>query len=114
MGVRGQSHEAWLSRWRDGACPVHGVGFIDDPEAGPAADGGFVAERCPREECSVRVARWPGPDRHHASYGWRDGPEEIRALLAKAGDVEAEGQKPGRRGRVVRISWPLEDEGSGR
>ena len=37
MGIRGQNSEAWLSRWRQGDCPVHGVGLSADHVHTPAA-----------------------------------------------------------------------------
>jgi len=108
MSVRGQNNEAWLSRWRDGACPVHGTGFVVDTHA-PAAEG-YVAVRCAVDECDVRAAQWPGKDENHASFGFIAGPEPVRALLAKAGDVDAAGDKPGPRARMVRIAYRLEEE----
>jgi hypothetical protein len=110
MGVRGQNNEAWMSRWRAGTCPVHGKGFVEDATAPAEQDAGFFAERCPEDECDVRVARWPAHDAHHASFGWRAGPEKVRALLIKANDVDPNGPTPGTRARVVRTSYALEPD----
>ena len=104
MRARGQSQEAWLSRWRDGACPIHGTGFVADVD-GPD----HTVVRCSKEDCVLRAARWPAQDEHHASFGWIAGPDEIRALFVKAGDIEVDSAKPGRRGRIVRISYRLEE-----
>ena len=108
--MRGQNNEAWLARWRDGACPVHGRGFLDDDDEVADPVGADVARalKCSILECTVRVARWPGADDHHASLGGRAGPEEIRALLVKAGDVDGDSARPGKRARVVRTSYRLE------
>ncbi|HEY4222283.1 MAG TPA: hypothetical protein VGO62_13095 [Myxococcota bacterium] len=95
-----------MARWRDGACPVHGLGFVDDAAA-PASEQAR-AMKCGHLECTVKVARFPGPDDEHASFGWREGPDEIRALLAKAGDIAAEGDRPGKRARTVRTTYALE------
>ena len=100
--MRGQSKEAWLARWRDGCCPIHGGGFIADAAGEPAH------VRCSNEECAVRASRWPGTDEHHASFGWRAGPEEIRAALVHSNDVAEGSEMPGKSARVVRISYPLE------
>jgi hypothetical protein len=106
---RGQSKEAWMSRWRDGACPVHGGGFVDDVAVSPTGDGP-VPVKCSVDECPVRATRYAAGDAHHASFGWRAGPDEIHALLAKAGDVAPEGDQPGLRARRVRTSYALEEE----
>mgnify|MGYP001544587036 CR=1 FL=1 len=114
MSVRGQNNEAWLKRWRDGACPIHGRGFVVDTSASAAAAtagpaDAFVRVRCAVDECDVRAARWPGTDEHHASFGFLAGPDNVRALLAKAGDVDASSPAPGKRARMVRISYRLEE-----
>lgn len=57
----------------------------------------------------MRAVRYAAGDAHHASFGWRAGPEEIHALLAKAGDIASEGEEPGPRARRVRTSYPLEE-----
>ena len=103
--MRGQNNEAWLARWRDGACPVHGRGFVDD---GAVTEAGFTPVKCSIEECTVRAARWATPDPHRASFGWCAGPDDIKALLVKAGDVDGDSEKAGKRGRVVRFSYALE------
>ncbi len=90
-----------MARWRDGCCPVHGGGLVDD-------DAGDGLVRCSVEECTVRAKRFAAGDAYHASFGWREGPEEIRALLAKAGDIAAQGDEPGPRARRVRTSYSLE------
>lgn len=107
MGVRGQGPDAWLARWRAGDCPVHGVGCAGSDEV--VAEGYKVAS-CTREGCDVVVAQWPGRDQHHAKHGWIAGPEEIRAALVKAGQIEASGPKPGRWADDARVSWPLEPD----
>jgi hypothetical protein len=107
MARRGQTKEAWLARWRDGACPVHGRGFLEDLEEGAeAAADARRPVRCSVEECVVRAARYAAHDDHHATFGWRAGPDDIRAVLAKAGDIAAEGEAPGPRARLVRFSYP--------
>lgn len=105
MSIRGQSPDAWIARWRKGTCPVHGVGFPGAPD-GPF-DGSTTA-RCSREECPVVVAFWRGKDARHAKLGLVDGPDDVRAALTKA--LEIDGAKPGRRAVDVRTSWPLEPE----
>ena len=111
MKKRGQSNETWMSRWRDGACPVHGGGFIDDKEAMEKLAAGVpMRVMCSVAECSVRAIRYAAADAHHASFGWRAGPEEIHALLAKAGDIALEGTEPGPRARRVRTSYDIETD----
>lgn len=63
---------------------------------------------CSVADCTVRAIRYAAGDAHHASFGWKEGPDEIRALLAKAGDVAAEGTEPGPRARRVRWSYDIE------
>jgi hypothetical protein len=108
MSRRGQGKDQWFARWRTGNCPVHGVGFLDDKE-GPAI-GGALRTKCPREECTVVVAQWPGKDKHHAKLGWVAGPDEIKAVLVKAGDIDESSPAPGRNAAMVRMSYPVEDE----
>lgn len=115
MSVRGQTPEAWLARWRRGDCPVHGGGMVDEEAAPNAVDehGGAAegrAARCARAECSLRACRWPGKDASHSFFGWLAGPEEIRAALAGAGDIEDGGPRPGHHARSVRTAWPLPDD----
>ncbi len=126
MSIRGQNPEAWRARWRTGTCPVHGVGFADvksadvksagdeqsEDEADEVSDGAasYRLQMCPREDCQVRVARFAGHDEHHASFGWVAGGDDIRAALAKAGEIAAEGVRPGKWGRVTRVSYRLEEE----
>jgi hypothetical protein len=107
MAIRGQNPDAWLSRWRQGCCPVHGVGFIDEKGATVA---GAIAVMCPRDECPVRATQWPGKDASHALFGWRAGPDDIKRALSR-GDIADDG-RPGAHARSVRIAWPLEDDGS--
>lgn len=107
MSIRGQSPDAWLARWRAGDCPVHGVGCAANDDV---TDDGYKVAACTREGCIVVMALWPGKDEHHAKPGWIAGPEEIHASLAKAGQIEAEGPKPGRWAADARVSWPLEPE----
>jgi hypothetical protein len=106
MGIRGQGPDAWLARWRAGDCPVHGVGCVAPDES----DGEYTLAACAKEECGLVMALWPGKDEHHAKPGWVAGPEEIHAVLAKAGQIEAEGPRPGRWAADARVSWPLETD----
>jgi hypothetical protein len=117
MGVRGQSNEAWLKRWREGLCPVHGIGFVPDAaaeaDATPRADNMPWPERCPDSECVVQVSRWPDDsDKHHGRYGWRGGPAPICALLIKSSNIAADGDAPGRYAKRVRVSYPIDDDGA--
>lgn len=97
-----------MARWRRGDCPVHGTGLVDDVAAAtaapPAENDGFPV-MCTHLECDVRAWRWPGKDDSHALYGWRSGPEPIRAILAKAGDIENGGSRPGHHARSIRTTW---------
>lgn len=113
MGVRGQSKEAWFKRWRTGTCPVHGLGFTEDKDEAAlqaASAEGFVAERCPNAECTVRVATWDLEDARFKAFGWRAGPEEIRAVLVKAKDIDSASTEPGAQGRPVRVWYPTSDD----
>lgn len=109
MSARGQTPEAWIARWQTGACPVHGTGCVARDDEPPVADGYRVA-RCARaaDGCTVQVALWPGKDAHHARLGWLAGPDDVRAALVKAGQIQADGAGPGRWARETRTSWPLE------
>lgn len=115
MSIRGQNPEAWRARWRLGTCPVHGVGFVDvvgaDGVAVEGVDGAasYRSQMCPREECVVRVARFAGHDEHHASFGWLAGGDDVRASLAKSGEIAADGVRPGKWAKVTRVSWRLEE-----
>jgi hypothetical protein len=117
MSIRGQSPEAWRARFRKGTCPMHGTGFVDvdaaDPAAGEQQDGAasYRVQRCVGrvgEPCAILVARFAGKDEHHASFGWVKGPDDIRAALAHAGELAATGVRPGKWGKEVRVSHPLE------
>jgi hypothetical protein len=111
MKKRGQSNETWMSRWRDGACPVHGGGFVEDKEAMAKQPVGVpMRVMCSVAECDVKAVRYAAGDANHASFGWRAGPENIHALLAKAGDIAPEGTEPGPRARRVRTSYDLETD----
>ena len=103
MKVRGQNAASWLARWRKGMCPVHGVACVEE-----VADEEFVVAACAHEACDVVVALWPGKDTHHKKQGWLEGPPNIRASLAQAGEIEAEGSRPARWATEVRTSWILE------
>ena len=105
MKVRGQTPESWLSRWRKGMCPVHGVGCIEEVQ-----DESFIVAACAREECDIVIALWPGKDEHHKLQGWLEGPANVRAALAKVGEIEGEGPRPTRWSTQVRTSWPLETD----
>ena len=113
MAVRGQNPEAWLARWRQGSCPVHGLGLIETSHEprDVNADAGFVRTQCPHEDCLFEASRWPGKDRWHNLFGWLGGPDDIHAALLKANDVDAEG-KPTRWARQARTAYRLEEEES--
>ncbi len=118
MKVRGQHSTAWLSRWRQGTCPIHGRGLVeresshaehadDDDDDDLDAEESMVEVACTKEGCTIVVAQWPGKNRWHSVWGLIDGPEEIRTALAKGGDIPSEGHRPGHQARMVRTSWPL-------
>lgn len=120
MKVRGQHTNAWLSRWRQGTCPIHGRGLVERPQPADAAnadDDDFdgdaeVAEQmvevaCTKDACTVVVAQWPGKNQWHSLWGWLEGPDDIHAALVKAGDIPPEGPRPGHQARMVRTGWPL-------
>ena len=96
-----------MARWRKGTCPIHGVGFVVDKEA--AGGPQLQSERCPKDECVLRVTLSPGKDAWHGFYGWRAGPDEIRAVLVRAGDLQDDG-RPGHYARSVRTGYPLSEE----
>ena len=108
MKLRGQTTDKRLARWRDGACPIHGRGFVDDKDA-DVGNSEWTSVRCSVIECDVRAARWPGIDEHHASFGWRSGPAEVHAILVHAHDIAPEGPKPGTGARIVRTGYRLEE-----
>lgn len=117
MKVRGQHTNAWLSRWRQGTCPIHGRGLVERPDAAANVDRDddddddgdepMIEVACTKDECTIVVAQWPGKNRWHSLWGWLEGPEDIHAALVKAGDIPAEGPRPGHQARMVRTSWPL-------
>ncbi len=115
MSIRGQSPDAWRGRWRQGACPIHGKGFIDDAEStAPPQPAGvldvFVHVRCPDPECTLRATQWPGKDEQHSFYGLRDGVDVIRVALTESGDIDYQAStRPGAHARSVRTSWPLNE-----
>jgi hypothetical protein len=115
MSIRGQNPEAWRARWRSGSCPVHGTGFVDveaDGVAVTAHDGaaGYRVQRCANAECAVRVARFAGKDDHHASFGWLAGADDVKAALVKAGELAADGPRPGKFSGEPRVSYPIEPD----
>jgi hypothetical protein len=108
MGIRGQGPEAWVARFRQGNCPIHGLGLVAANDAVDGADG--VDVRCTHEECAFLARRFPGRDRHHHRFGWSDGPDDVRAALRKANVIGDDG-RPTRFAADTRTSYPLEDEG---
>lgn len=119
MTRRGQDLEARLARWRDGTCPIHGLGFVTPPGEAPPAprpdrwyrepeDVGAVVA-CPHEECTIVAAQWPGKDKWHSLMGWRAGPDEIKAMLLKANEISDDSDRPGRSARNVRTDFQLEE-----
>ncbi len=109
--TRGQKPAAWQSRWRQGTCPVHGLGLR---EAGPdverdGAGGTGATLACPVEGCDVRARRVAGRDRHHAFFAWVSGPDAIREALRKANDIDDAGA-PTRWSREVRTGYPGLDD----
>ena len=117
--TRGQDTEARLARWRKGNCPIHGLGLVTPPGAAPPPQPPKRTKNpmpvtssilhCPDEECDLEVSVWPGKDAYHGLLGWKIGPQELKAILVKANEVQAEGEEPGRSARSVRIAWPLEE-----
>lgn len=114
MKVRGQNPNAWVARWRQGTCPVHGRGLAAkeaDPETvgepGQVEEDQSVEVYCSHDECELRANQWPGKDRWHSVFGWAEGPDKIKAALVKAGEVEADGPSAGRWAKNVRTSWPM-------
>lgn len=118
MGVRGQSPEAWVSRWRQGNCPIHGLGLmpvvasVDDGDSRAHGRDNTVAVEvhCTHEECDFHAARFAGRDRYHHRFGWVTGPDTIRAALRKANAIDDTGA-PSRWAADARTSYPLDDEG---
>jgi hypothetical protein len=116
MSIRGQSADAWRGRWRQGTCPIHGKGFVDDLDAAAAptiagAPGGGVAVRCPDPGCVVRATQWAGKDALHAFFGMSAAPDELRTALAQSGDIDHQtSARPGAHARAVRVGWPTGEE----
>ncbi len=111
MAVRGQNPEAWLARWRQGSCPIHGLGLIDvgGEPLDSDAEAGCVRVHCPHEDCLFQAGRFPGKDRWHNLFGWVDGSQEIHAALLKANDIDEEG-KPTRWAKQARTAYRLEED----
>jgi hypothetical protein len=107
MSIRGQSHDAWIARWRSGNCPVHGIGCAVVPQSD---DTPYKTAMCRKDACTIVVAQWPGRDTHHAKLGWIAGPDDVHTSLVKSGQIAANGPEPGRFALDVRMSWPLEAE----
>lgn len=118
--TRGQDTEARLKRWRQGNCPIHGLGLATPPGQiiappkktpvkGQVAAPMSTPVRCPHEECDFEAAAWPSSKEHFGLLGWQHGPEDIKAMLLKANEISADSTEPGRSARPVRLSWPLED-----
>jgi hypothetical protein len=112
MAKRGQSSGAWVSRFIDGSCPIHGLGLVvvdadvdDNPVVGNAV-------RCVHEECSFVARRFPGRDAYHHRFAWTGGPDEIRAALRKANVIDDDGV-PTRFVKEARTSYPLGDDDVG-
>jgi hypothetical protein len=119
MGVRGQSPEAWVSRWRKGDCPIHGLGLVpvdaavddgDNSRASGRDNTAAVAVHCTHEECDFHANRFAGRDRYHHRFGWVAGPDNIRAALRKANAIDDDGA-PSRWTADTRTSYPLQDDG---
>lgn len=97
-----------MARFRQGNCPIHGLGLVAGADAVDSDDG--IDVRCTHEECTFHARRFPGRDRHHHRFGWVDGSDEIRAALRKA-NVITDAGTPSRFAGDTRTSYPLEDEG---
>ena len=115
MGVRGQNPEAWVARFRQGTCPIHGTGFVVITKDGKVDvdEDGRENVRCINTEpgpCTVLARRWSGKDAFHHRFAWVAGPEDIRLALRKGNDIDDEG-KPTRWSREARTSYPVEDLG---
>ena len=114
MSIRGQSPDAWRGRWRQGTCPIHGKGFVDDkdnpaPAKTAGVDESYLEVKCPDPECTLRATQWPGKDQHHSFFGLRAGSDALRTALTQSGDIDREtSSRPGAHARTVRTSWPLE------
>ena len=114
MSIRGQSPDAWRGRWRQGTCPIHGKGFVDDkdnpaPAKTAGVDESYLEVKCPDLECTLRATQWPGKDQHHSFFGLRAGSDALRTALTQSGDIDREtSSRPGAHARTVRTSWPLE------
>jgi hypothetical protein len=101
--TRGQKPAAWQSRWRQGTCPVHGLGLR-------AADEGGDARRvCAVEGCAVAARSLAGHDRFHVYLAWISGPDEVREALRRSNDIDDAGA-PTRWSREVRIGYPGPEE----
>ena len=112
MTRRGQDTDTRLARWRDGSCPIHGLGLATPRRPLPsttasAPDAVIVA--CPHEECTLVAVQWPGKDRFHSLFGFIAGPDDLKAMLLKAHEIEDDTDRPGRSARQVRTSYQLEE-----
>ena len=120
MSRRGQTPQTRMARWWDGLCPIHGLGLVTpagEAPPPPPPDRWYRAEEpvgavvaCPHEECDLRATLWPGKDQFHSRFGWISGPEEIKAMLLKANEINVDDNKPGRSARHIRTSFRLEED----
>ena len=120
MSRRGQTPQTRMARWWDGLCPIHGLGLVTpagEAPPPPPPDRWYRAEEpvgavvaCPHEECDLRATLWPGKDQFHSRFGWSSGPDEIKAMLLKANEINVDDNKPGRSARHIRTSFRLEED----
>ena len=112
MARRGQSAGAWVERFTDGRCHIHGLGLVvvDADVDDNAVIGNAVA--CTHEECSFVARRFPGRKPHHHRFAWTGGPDDIHAALRKANVIDDSGA-PTRFVNEARTSYPLGEDDVG-
>lgn len=112
MARRGQSASAWVERFIDGRCPIHGLGLVvvDAAVADNAVVGNAVV--CPHEECDFGARRFPGKKPHHHRFAWTGGRDDVHAALRKANVIDDAGA-PTRFVNEARTSYPMADDDLG-